>query len=101
MKILKYILPLTLLWMSSCTKLDEKPDSFISPVNFYKTKSDALAAVTSVYSPVRLNGFVTRNYAILGEITTDNMFPLNISAPRVELDTYVHTSQNGILRETW
>lgn len=101
MKILKYILSVTLLWMSSCTKLDENPESFISPVNFYKTRSDALAAVTSVYSPVSLNGFVTRNFPILGEVTTDNMFPLNISAPRVELDTYVHTAQNGIVRETW
>jgi len=101
MKILKYILLLNLLWMTSCKKLNENPDAFISPVNFYKTKSDALAAITAVYSPVRLNGFVTRNYVILGEITTDNMFPLSNSAPRIELDNYVHTSQNGILRETW
>jgi hypothetical protein len=101
MKILKYILLLNLLWITSCKKLDENPDAFISPVNFYQTRNDALAAITAVYSPVRLNGFVTRNYVILGEVTTDNMFPLNNSAPRIELDTYVHTPLNGILRETW
>jgi starch-binding outer membrane protein, SusD/RagB family len=101
MKILKYILSLTLLWMTSCSKLDESPDAFISPENFYKTRTDALAAITATYNPLRLNGFVTRNFVILGEITTDNMFPLNNSAPRVELDNYIHTSQNVILRETW
>ncbi len=46
-------------------------------------------------------GFVTRNYAILGEITTDNMFPLPNNNDRVQLDNYVHTPTNGILRETW
>lgn len=102
MKIFKYILYMNLALVAvSCKSLDEKPDNFISPVNFYKTKNDALAAITGVYAPVRLNGFVARNYAILGEITTDNMFPLNNSAPRIELDTYTHTAQNGILRETW
>ena len=101
MKLLKYILLLNLLWITSCKKLDENPDSFISPVNFYKTKADAIAAITSVYAPVRLNGFIARNYVILGEITTDNMFPLNNSAPRIELNTYVHTPLNGIVRETW
>ncbi|MGY0036515.1 RagB/SusD family nutrient uptake outer membrane protein [Pedobacter sp. NJ-S-72] len=95
------MLLLSILWTTSCKKLDENPESFISPENFYKTKNDALSAITAVYAPVRLNGFVTRNYVILGEITTDNMFPLNNSAPRIELDTYTHTSQNGILRETW
>lgn len=101
MKILKYIFLLNLVWLASCKKLDENPDSFISPVNYYKTKNDAISAITGVYAPVRLNGYMTRNYVILGEITTDNMFPLNNSAPRIELDTYVHTAQNGILRETW
>ncbi|MEJ5964145.1 RagB/SusD family nutrient uptake outer membrane protein [Pedobacter immunditicola] len=101
MKILKYILLLNLLWVTSCKKLDESPDSFISPVNFYETRADAIAALSATYSPVRLNGFITRNYVILGEITTDNMFPLNNSAPRIELDTYVHTPLNGIVRETW
>ncbi|WP_162946451.1 RagB/SusD family nutrient uptake outer membrane protein [Chitinophaga barathri] len=87
--------------ISSCGKLEESPQAFISPENFYKTRSDAIAAVTAAYAPVRNNGFVTRNYAILGEVTTDNMFPLPNNNDRVQLDNYVHTPQNGILRETW
>lgn len=96
-----YTLVMALVGIYSCSKLEEEPKSFVSPVNFYKTKSDALAAVTSAYAPVRLNGSSTRNYVILGEIPTDNMFPLLNNNDRVQLDQYAHTPQNGILRETW
>jgi hypothetical protein len=85
----------------SCNVLDENPQSFISPTNFYKTKSDATAALTAAYNSVQQNGFVSRNYVILGEIPTDNMFPLANNNDRIQLDTYIQTSQNVILRETW
>jgi len=101
MKRILYIFGLVVITASSCQKLDESPQSFISPENFYKTRNDAIAAVSAAYAPVRNNGFVTRNYAILGEITTDNMFPLPNNNDRVQLDNFVHTPTNGILRETW
>lgn len=101
MKQFPFILVLIVVAIASCSKLSENPASFISPENFYRTKNDAIAAVTAAYAPVRINGFVTRNYVILGEITTDNMFPLPNNNDRVQLDNYVHTPTNGILRETW
>jgi starch-binding outer membrane protein, SusD/RagB family len=101
MKRILYTIGVLLVTVSGCRKLDENPANFISPENFYRTRSDAIAAVTAAYAPVRNNGFVTRNYAILGEITTDNMFPLPNNNDRVQLDNYVHTPTNGILRETW
>ncbi|MBO9154806.1 RagB/SusD family nutrient uptake outer membrane protein [Chitinophaga sp. GCM10012297] len=101
MKRIFYILGLAAIGITSCGKLEESPQAFISPENFYQTRSDAIAAVTAAYAPLRNNGFVTRNFAILGEITTDNMFPLPNNNDRVQLDNYVHTPQNGILRETW
>ncbi|RAJ11115.1 SusD-like starch-binding protein associating with outer membrane [Chitinophaga skermanii] len=101
MKRIAYILGILAITASSCAKLDETPYTFISPEIFYKTRNDAIAAVTAAYSSVRNNGFVARNYAILGEITTDNMFPLPNNADRIQLDNYVHNSQNVILRETW
>jgi hypothetical protein len=100
MKKLIYIAAMTLV-MSSCNVLEEDPQSFISPENFYNTKSDATAAVSAAYSPLIVNGFVSRNFIILGEITTDNMFPLANNNDRVQLDNYVQTPQNGITRETW
>jgi starch-binding outer membrane protein, SusD/RagB family len=100
MKKLLYIAAMTLVMMS-CNVLEESPNSFISPTNFYKTKSDAIAAVSAAYAPLAVNGFVSRNFVIMGEITTDNMYPLNNNNDRVQLDNYVQTPQNVILRETW
>jgi hypothetical protein len=100
MKKLIYIAAMALM-MVSCDVLEEQPNSFISPTNFYKTKSDALSALSAAYAPLSVNGFVSRNFVILGEITTDNMYPLANNADRVQLDGYVQTEQNGILRETW
>ncbi|MGC4231829.1 MAG: RagB/SusD family nutrient uptake outer membrane protein [Niabella sp.] len=37
---------------SSCVKLDEVPQSFISPDQFYKTAGDAVSAVNSIYYPM-------------------------------------------------
>jgi hypothetical protein len=100
MKKLIYIAAITSV-LFSCNVLEEDPQSFISPENFYKTKSDATAAVTAAYAPLSINGFVSRNFIILGEITTDNMYPLANNNDRVLLDTYAQTPQNSITRETW
>jgi starch-binding outer membrane protein, SusD/RagB family len=101
MKSTKYLAAITLLWMSSCNVLEENPESFIAPQNFYKTRSDAIAAVTAAYTASRTNGDTDRNYYILGEITTDNLFPLSNNNDRVQLDLYTHTPQNSVIRETW
>lgn len=100
MKKILYIAAVAMLF-ASCNVLEETPESFISTGNFYKTKSDALAALAAAYAPLGQNGFVSRNYVIMGEIPTDNMFPLANNNDRVTLDNYVQTSQNGVLRETW
>lgn len=101
MKKILYAAALIAASMSSCNQLEEDPKSFISPVNFYKNKNDAKAALTAAYQPLTVNGYSSRNYAILGEVTTDNMFPLANNNDRVQLDTYVQTPQNGITKETW
>jgi starch-binding outer membrane protein, SusD/RagB family len=100
MKKLIYI-TITMLSIISCNVLEENPTSFIAPDNYYSTKSDAIAALSAAYAPLAVNGFTSRNFVILGEITTDNMFPLANNNDRVQLDNYVQTPQNVILRETW
>ncbi len=44
-----------ILLSTSCSKdlLTEKPESSLSSVNFYKTKTDAVAAVDAIYNPLR------------------------------------------------
>lgn len=43
----------------SCTDLDESPSGLLTSELFYKTESDALAAVTSVYNASLNNGGIT------------------------------------------
>jgi hypothetical protein len=52
MKTSKYIVALSLLSLTACSKLKEQPYSSIFTSNFYKTASDAEAALTSAYGPV-------------------------------------------------
>ncbi|WP_316814144.1 RagB/SusD family nutrient uptake outer membrane protein [Pedobacter heparinus] len=46
------ILAVMLIGLSACVKLDEKPTSFISPEEFYKTANDAVSAVNAIYYPL-------------------------------------------------
>lgn len=57
MKLCKFLsVPFVLFFLcSSCGKdlLTEKPESSLSSANFYKTKTDAIAAVDAIYNPIR------------------------------------------------
>src|SRR5215210_7286384 len=52
-KILPGTVSLFLLFSSCSKQLEEKPESVLSNINFYKTKADAVAAVDAIYSPLR------------------------------------------------
>ncbi|MDD4971325.1 MAG: RagB/SusD family nutrient uptake outer membrane protein [Paludibacter sp.] len=48
-----YFLPAFILSvLSACTTLEESPQSFISPDQFYKTSGDAISAVNAIYYPL-------------------------------------------------
>lgn len=51
MKKLYFMLPILGI-LSACTSLDESPESFISPEQFYKTSGDAVSAVNAIYYPL-------------------------------------------------
>ena len=50
-RLLSCALLLTAPALNSCTKLDEAPESTISPVNFYKTDADFQAAINGALKP--------------------------------------------------
>lgn len=56
---IKTLLLLVLALPISCTDLDEDPKGLLTNENFYKTESDALAAVTSIYHAALNNGGIT------------------------------------------
>ena len=41
---------LSLLFAAACNKLEEDPNSIVTASQFYKTQSDAVSAVSAVYS---------------------------------------------------
>jgi hypothetical protein len=46
------LLALAISGLSACTTLEETPESFISPDQFYKTSNDAVSAVNAIYYPL-------------------------------------------------
>src|SRR5919108_291495 len=59
--------------LQACTKLDEVPQSSISPGTFYNNEAEALAGLSGVYAQMR-NGFPGYGpgaYYVLQEISTD------------------------------
>lgn len=58
MKKIHYLLIAVSLGLAACTSLEEDPQSFISPGQFYKTSGDAVAAVNSIYFHLNQNDIV-------------------------------------------
>src|SRR5450432_4222214 len=85
----------------SCTKLQENPQGSLTPENFYQTQSDAVAAVTAVYSTLSTdinNDFPIygRNLNLLVDNPSDNQVysPSNTNPDVRALGTATYTSTN-------
>src|SRR6187402_1749427 len=55
MKNIHFLIIAISLGLAGCTSLDEDPQSFISPGQFYKTSGDAVAAVNAIYYHLNQN----------------------------------------------
>lgn len=104
MKKLQYIIICTIiLGFVSCEKslLEEEPESFISPGNFYKTEADAIAAINSVYDD--LGNIYDVTYQIITDNSTDDSKagPGVNDAAILEIDNYTHSSVNNRLDMMW
>jgi hypothetical protein len=71
-------LSIALTAMAGCMDLDEVPVDFVAPENFYKTGSDAIAAVNSAYNSfvtpgngISSSNYLGRNFWMLVEYPTD------------------------------
>ncbi len=88
-----------LMW--SCTKLNESPEGSLTQGNFYQTQSDAVAAVTAVYSTLTTdvnNDFPIygRNLNLIVDNTSDNQVysPSNTNPDVRALGTATYVSTN-------
>src|SRR5689334_10368485 len=87
--------------MFSCTKLSESPQGSLTPGNFYQTQSDAVAAVTAVYSTLTTdinNDFPVygRNLNLIVDNPSDNQVysPSNTNPDVRALGTATYVSTN-------
>src|SRR5215216_6388960 len=83
----------------SCKKLDEHPQGSLTPENFYQTQSDAVAAVTAVYSTLSTdinNDFPIygRNLNLIVDNPSDNQVysPSNTNPDVRAMGTATYTS---------
>lgn len=93
-----------LLLASGCTRiLDESPDNFISPENFYRNAADAAAAVNAAYSALNRTAGNQRGIALIGDVPSDDVAFVNPQgqAARIALDQYSHGPVNEEIEIMW
>ncbi|MEY4273321.1 MAG: hypothetical protein RL638_269 [Bacteroidota bacterium] len=81
-----------------CSDLKEQPFSFFSPDQFYKTSSDAEAALAAVYGP--LNGLYGREGWQVPDYSADQMFPRAVVS-RDLLTTFNYDATLAFLGPYW
>lgn len=89
--------------IQSCEKfLEEDPQSIITPINFYKSPTDAVTAVNAVYIAALRNEVVNIEHFFLNELTADDAFYTGTAV--VERDGLNLLSWNDIssmFKNTW
>jgi len=83
--------------LQACTKLDEVPQSSITPGTFYNNEAEALAGLAGVYAQLRgaFPGYCCAYY-VLSEISTDEMV-----VPTRGQDWYDNGRWLEMHRQTW
>ena len=101
-------LSILLLLFVSCNKLDENPDSIITVSQFYKTQSDAVSAVSAVYSALNTDAagdfpMYGRNLNLLtGNGSDDQIFsPSNTNTDVRALGTTTYVPANDRIKKNW
>lgn len=101
-------LSILFLLFASCNKLDENPDSIITVSQFYKTQSDAISAVSAVYSTLNTDAagdfpMYGRNLNLLtGNGSDDQIFsPSNTNTDVRALGTATYVPTNDRIKKNW
>ncbi len=100
----------TLLLAPGCSDfLDETPQDFVGPENFYRNATDALAAVNAAYagwvlvpSPMSGDDYYGRNYYLMTELPTETMTNrLGATNERSLIDFYGWTADHIYFYNLW
>jgi hypothetical protein len=98
MKNLKNIFIAMILTITACDTLDQVPVSIISEANFYKTGSDAEAAILGVYD--NLQWFVSNNYIIPMSARGDETDVIR-GGNWTRDESFTSTANDGHIENTW
>ncbi|GAA3938625.1 RagB/SusD family nutrient uptake outer membrane protein [Chitinophaga oryziterrae] len=101
-------LSILLLLFVSCNKLDENPDAIITVSQFYKTQSDAISAVSAIYSTLNTDAagdfpMYGRNLNLMtGNGSDDQIFsPSNTNTDVRALGTATYVPANDRIKKNW
>ena len=89
----------------SCNKLEEEPKAVLTTEQFYKTKADAIAAVSSVYNALNASGQTI--YNSLFQIGVDIASDEALAGPRARnanvraFSVLSHATTNDRVEEIW
>nr|WP_295924163.1 RagB/SusD family nutrient uptake outer membrane protein [uncultured Dyadobacter sp.] len=80
--------------------LDENPQDFLSPVNFYQSEADANAAVIATYANLR--GTYNQNMYFLADLPSDQTNPgTGSNIDRTNIDNFQFEPTNTITTAVW
>src|ERR1051325_1746911 len=107
-KLIIFLTVISLAGIYSCKKLDENPSSVIVASQFYKTASDANAAVNAVYSSLNSDPagdfpLYGRQLNLLVENASDNQVysPSNTNPDVRAMGTLTYISSNSRVQKVW
>jgi hypothetical protein len=90
-----------LILMASCKKqMEEKPFSFLTPENYYKSALDAQTALNGVFNVLQQQTSYQRTAWIIGELPADNLVGTSTSE-RFELNRFTWTPANVEIGNWW
>lgn len=84
---------------TSCQKLNENAYDFISPDNFYKTESDAVASITGVYAVLNTSNLFNVGYFNL--LNMSGCIGIHQDQRMLEMLNGQHNPSSNFISESW
>lgn len=93
---------LILILMTSCTSLDEKPEDFLSPENYFNNVTELDAVIIGAYNRLTDWDHYGRAFYNIVDLASDDAIVGNFNtARRVEIDFFTLGPENGEIPKVW
>jgi len=91
-----------ILLLVSCKKyLQETPYSFLSPINYYQTGTDAQTALIGAFSIMQAQNYYSRAVYEISELPSDLMYPSSGNQARADLSGLSYQPTNSEITVWW